>query len=186
MGVIPRSGGQISFQGTQLVGADGSSTEPTDPDVLTTAQQNAAVSLSFVDTAEFEARFESLPGTAPGKLADDLYFSGKSQLSSLNCQTTLTTTRFIEEQRRCKSRCATDSNSWSKRCTWKDCKRCAECSSTQSQEQGKCKSWCADDKRDWATKCTLRKCKSCSQCDKGRRLLSSNQLFAMSQDIVLV
>merc|ERR1712178_371553 len=111
MGVIPRSGGQISFQGTQLVGADGSSTEPTDPDVLTTAQQNAAVSLSFVDTAEFEARFESLPGTAPGKLADDLYFSGKSQLSSLNCQTTLTTTRFIEEQRRCKSRCATDSNS---------------------------------------------------------------------------
>merc|ERR1712072_288651 len=210
--VISRSDGQVSFQGTKLFGADESSTEPTDPDVMTTAQQNAAVTLLFVDTAEFAATFESLPGTKwevcrhCGKVADDLYFSGKSQLSSLHCETTaaptstaplatsttlaplttLTTTRVIEEQKRCKSSCGTDGNSWSKKCTWKDCKRCAECSSTQSQGQGKCKSWCASDKRDWATKCTLRRCKSCSQCDKDRRLLSGNQLFATSQDIVLV
>merc|ERR1711981_1100541 len=72
--VISRSDGQVSFQGTKLFGADESTTEPTDPDVMTTAQQNAAVTLFFVDTAEFAVIFESLPGTAeePGLVADDL------------------------------------------------------------------------------------------------------------------
>jgi len=210
--VISRSDGQVSFQGTKLFGANESFTEPTDPDVMTSAQQNAAVSLLFVDTANFSVVFESLPGTTGsvcrhcGEVADDLFFSGKSQLSSLHCETTpaptstaplstsatlapLTTStsaKVIEEQKRCKRMCATDSNSWSKKCTWKDCKRCAECSSTESQGQGKCKSWCVSDNRDWATKCTLRKCKGCSSCDKDRRLLSGNQLLATSQDIVLV
>merc|ERR1711959_259994 len=206
--VISRRDGQVSFQGTKLT----NHFVPTDPDVMTTAQENAAVTLLFVDTAEFAATFESLPGTTAvgpcrlcGKVADDLYFSGKSQLSSLHCETTAAptstaplststtlaplttlTTKVIEEQKRCKNLCATDGNSWSKKCTWKDCKRCAECSSTEIQGEGKCKSWCASDNRDWATKCTLRRCKSCSQCDKDRRLLSGNQLLATSQDIVLV
>jgi hypothetical protein len=108
--VISRSDGQVSFQGTKLFGANGSFTEPTDPEVMTTAQQNAAVTLLFLDTAEFVAVFESLPGTTAGLVADDLYFSGKSQLSSLYCETTaapstlapsmtLTTTRIIQDQK---------------------------------------------------------------------------------------
>merc|ERR1711959_775206 len=75
--------------------------------------------------------------------------------------------------------CAGNSHAWSSKCTWKNCKRCAECTSipttaaptvtttqamtTSSAVKG-CLPWCAGNSHTWTSKCVWKNCRKCDEC----------------------
>jgi hypothetical protein len=71
----------------------------------------------------------------------------------------------------CKSWCAGNNNSWTKKCLWVKCSLCEECQSSPTQsptksptKSGDCKSWCAGNNNSWTKKCSWAKCSLCEEC----------------------
>jgi len=88
LAVSTNSRGQTTFAATKV----GSSADnPTDPMKLAVHQENRAVTLKFVNTAEFEASY--LVAAAPNSAVRgrDVFFAGKSKLATNPCATLTTT-----------------------------------------------------------------------------------------------
>merc|ERR1712241_994817 len=68
----------------------------------------------------------------------------------------------------CKSWCAPHKEKWTKKCTFKSCLSCPECSvpvpTTKPARPPACKKWCALHKAPWSKKCTFGDCNPCPQC----------------------
>merc|ERR1711959_441543 len=76
------------------------------------------------------------------------------------------TTTGIFSGPKCKKWCSTSSDPWSAKCTWKKCRQCPECGTTQKPKG--CERWCSRNSHDWSTKCTWKKCIACSECAQNR------------------